>query len=86
MDYQMKEGQVKLEVRAAIVGYLLQQWNVDCSKEASLSCFQYQLALANPATLYGVDNLLLAPGYEAQPKSGGRGGWWLFSLTRAPKV
>ncbi|NQZ09273.1 MAG: WYL domain-containing protein, partial [Algicola sp.] len=64
MDYQMKEGKLKLEVRAAIVGYLLQQWNVDCSKETNLSCFQYQLALANPATLYGVDNLLLAPGYE----------------------
>lgn len=65
MDYQMSGGKLNLEVRAAIAGYLLAQWHVDCTNDASLTHHQYQLALANPAALYGVNNLLLAPGYKA---------------------
>lgn len=64
LDYAMSEGQLKLEVRAALVGYLLRQWQVDCSAGSILSSPQYQLALRNINTLYGVDNLFLAPGYQ----------------------
>ncbi|MBL4909658.1 MAG: WYL domain-containing protein [Alteromonadaceae bacterium] len=64
LDYDMTNGVITLEVRAALVGYLLQQWQVDSSKKHGLMGSQYQLALENPASLYGVENLMLAPGYE----------------------
>lgn len=66
MDYEMVKGELKLEVRAALAGYLLRQWNVDCSPEASLNPTQYQLHLANTQLLTGVSNLSLAPGYNEQ--------------------
>lgn len=64
LDYAMSDGQLKLEVRAALVGYLLQQWQVDCSAQSTLTSPAHQLALKNINTLYGVDNLFLAPGYQ----------------------
>ncbi len=66
LDYDMSNGCLNLEVRAALVGYLLQQWQVDSSEKHSLTSSQYQLALLNPASLYGVKNLMLAPGYVIQ--------------------
>jgi len=62
-DYGMEDGVTKVNVRAAIAGYLLRLWNVDCSKNHSLSSKEVQLWLRNSAALYGVDNNLLAPGY-----------------------
>lgn len=64
MDYQMQQGSVLIEVRAALVGYLLSQWNVDCSTEHLLAGGDYQLALANPEALYGIENLTLLPAYD----------------------
>ena len=69
LDYDMTNGRLTLEVRAALVGYLLQQWQVDASAQHSLTASQYQLALANPASLYGVENLMLAPGYVNQKET-----------------
>lgn len=63
LDYAMHNDVLRLEVRAALAGYLLRLWNVDCSPDHRLHGAEYQLALANHATLYGVDNLGLAPGY-----------------------
>ncbi|MGB0784280.1 MAG: WYL domain-containing protein [Marinomonas sp.] len=63
LDYGMTGGLLNVEIRAAIAGYLLRLWNVDCSKTASLSDSQCQLALNNRAALYGVQNLAIAPGY-----------------------
>ncbi|MDZ7852310.1 MAG: WYL domain-containing protein [Halomonas sp.] len=63
-DYAMQEGRMKVELRAALAGYLLRRWNVDCSPDHSMQGAEYQLALANAPALYGVKNLRLAPGYD----------------------
>ncbi|EKA7348148.1 WYL domain-containing protein [Vibrio vulnificus] len=64
LDYSMTGGMLKLEVRAALTGYLLRRWNVDCSENATQRSAEHQLWLANRPTLYGVDNLHLASGYD----------------------
>ena len=60
----MREGRLRVELRAALAGYLLRRWNVDCSVGHTLQGAEYQLALANAPALYGVKNLQLAPGYD----------------------
>ncbi|TPW95276.1 WYL domain-containing protein [Proteus mirabilis] len=62
LDYGMTGGVLKVEIRAASAGYLLRQWNVDCSTNATLKDGGAQLYLKNRATLYGVKNIMLAPG------------------------
>ncbi|MBB3167485.1 hypothetical protein [Simiduia aestuariiviva] len=63
-EYVMNSGLLNLSVRAALAGYVLRKWNVDCSKEHTLAGSEYHLWLKNTPTLYGVDNLSLAPGYK----------------------
>lgn len=67
MDYAMEDGVLKMDVRAAVAGYLLRRWNVDCSKDAKLRGDEYHLWLQNRQALYGVDNLKIAPGFESDP-------------------
>lgn len=62
-DYGMKDGVLKIDIRAATAAYLLRQWHVDCTKAHSLEGPEYQLWLKNTPTLYGVGNLNLAPGF-----------------------
>jgi hypothetical protein len=62
LDYGMASGLMKVELRAAMAGYLLRLWNIDCSKDRSLVGSEYHLALKNIEALYGVDNLSIAPG------------------------
>ena len=50
-------------VRAAMAGYLLRRWNVDCTEDHGLKGTEYHLWLRNRQALYGVTNLVLAPGY-----------------------
>ena len=64
MDYGMINGILELNVRAALAGYLLRRWNVDCTPDASLSGGEFQLWLRNRQTLYGAENLTIAPGYD----------------------
>ena len=64
MDYAMEGGVRKQNVRASHAGYMLRRWNVDCSEDHSLEGAEYQLWLRNSAALYGVENLMLAPGYK----------------------
>ncbi|GGB00552.1 WYL domain-containing protein [Agarivorans gilvus] len=64
LDYAMQEGQLKLEVRAALAGYLLRQWNVDCSPQHQLNGGEYQLALSNAQVLEGIQGLAIAPGWQ----------------------
>lgn len=64
LDYSMTDGKLFIEVRAALTGYLLRRWNVDCSENATQTTAEHQLWLANRPTLYGVDNLHLASGYS----------------------
>jgi len=64
LDYHMEGGVLSLNIRAAMVGYLLRRWNVDCTEKASLKGGEYQLWLQNRQTLYGAENLTIAPGYK----------------------
>lgn len=64
MDYGMENEQLFIEVRAAMAGYLLRRWNVDCTERGSLEGPEYQLWLLNRFTLDNVPNLLIAPGYS----------------------
>lgn len=63
-EYEMENNLLKIETRAAVAGYVLRKWNIDCSKKHILSGPEYHLWLQNTATLYGVENLSLAPGYD----------------------
>ncbi|SMG64447.1 conserved hypothetical protein, partial [methanotrophic bacterial endosymbiont of Bathymodiolus sp.] len=53
-----------LQVRAAVAGYVLRRWNIDCSEQHLLTGVENHLWLQNRQTLYGVENLVIAPGYE----------------------
>jgi len=63
-EYGMVNGVLQVRARAAMTGYLLRRWNVDCTKDHSLRGGEYHLWLRNRQALYGVTNLVLAPGYE----------------------
>ncbi|MDR2012730.1 MAG: WYL domain-containing protein [Rhodanobacter sp.] len=65
MDYAMQGNAIRMRVRAAVAGYMLLRWSVDCSPDHSLTEEQYRLWLADPLALYGVENAKLAPGYQA---------------------
>ncbi len=62
-DFGMTEGALKVSARAAMVGYVLRQWQVDCSSDASLRGAEYRLRLADVKVLEGVVSAELAPGY-----------------------
>ncbi len=66
LDFGMEKGMLEVNVRAAMAGYLLRRWNVDCSERGSLSGPEYQLYLQNIQTLYGAENLAIVPGYQAE--------------------
>lgn len=63
-EYAMIEGVLRVQIRAAVAGYVLRRWNVDCSKKHTLMGSEFQLWLKNIQTLYGVENLAIAPGYQ----------------------
>jgi len=46
-DYDMQNGVIELQVRQALVGYLLQQMKVDTSADFSLNPNAYQLIVSN---------------------------------------
>ncbi len=46
-DYNMKDGVIELNVRRALVGYLLQQMKVDTSADFSLNPNAHQLIISN---------------------------------------
>lgn len=62
-EYDMVDGVLHVNVRAAVAGYVLRRWNVDCSEDHCLKGSEYHLWLKNRPALYGVENLILAPGY-----------------------
>ena len=63
-DFGMQQGSLAVVLRAAIAGYVLRQWQVDCSADAHLRGPECRLWLAEPQQLAGVDNAVLAPGYQ----------------------
>lgn len=72
MDYGMRDGVLRMKLRAAMVGYILRKWNVDCSPDHSLRGHEYQLWLKDHLAIYGVRNAVLAPGYRATETSGAK--------------
>lgn len=65
MDYGMCKGALRLKLRAAMAGYVLRKWSVDCSPDHSLRGQEYRLWLKDPLAIYGVRNAVLAPGYRS---------------------
>lgn len=70
VEYGMDGGVLKVRTRAAMAGYLLRRWNVDCTEDHSLKGGEHHLWLRNRQALYGVTNLVLAPGYDTTSKEG----------------
>ena len=64
-DFGMRQGRLTVTLRAAVAGYVMRQWQVDCSPEARLKSPEFRLWLADPSQLDGVDNAVMAPGYQA---------------------
>jgi len=65
MDYDMPGGVLRLKLRAALAGYALRKWSVDCSPDHSLRGPEYRLWLKDHLALYGVETAVLAPGYAS---------------------
>ena len=65
MDYDMPGGVLSLKVRAALAGYALRKWSVDCSPGHNLRGPEYRLWLKDHLALYGVETAVLAPGYPS---------------------
>ena len=63
-DFGMLDGMLQLKLRAAMAGYVLRQWHVDCSPDHSLADEAFRLWLRDPLALYGVGSALFAPGYK----------------------
>lgn len=68
LDYAMVDNQRIVEVRAAMAGYLLRRWNVDCTERGTLKGPEYQLWLQNRFALNKVANLAIVPGYTQGSK------------------
>ncbi|MAK22551.1 MAG: WYL domain-containing protein [Alcanivorax sp.] len=62
-EFNMDNGVLRVRLRAAVAGYVLRRWNVDCSAKGTLKGSAYQLWLRNSQALYGVETLSIAPGY-----------------------
>jgi predicted DNA-binding transcriptional regulator YafY len=64
LDYGMVDQVLEIKTRAALAGYILRRWNVDCSEHAKLMGAEFQLYLINQSSIFGAENLKLAPGYN----------------------
>ncbi|RTR39595.1 WYL domain-containing protein [Shewanella canadensis] len=62
LDYQMQDNKLEVVTRAALAGYLLRQWSVDCSAKHQISSGVCQLALLNLDVLSQVEHLTIVPG------------------------
>ena len=62
LDYQMQDNKLEVVTRAALAGYLLRQWSVDCSVKHQISSGVCQLALSNLDVLSQVEHLTIIPG------------------------
>jgi hypothetical protein len=65
-DYGMQNGMLRVKSRAALAGYVLRRWNIDCTPDHRLDPALHHLWLRNPQTLYGVVSAVLAPGFAAK--------------------
>lgn len=70
LDYSMTDGMLRLRLRAAVAGYVLRLYNVDCTPDHHLNGEEYRLWLQDALVLYGVDSARVAPGYQAPSTTG----------------
>lgn len=63
-DYAMEGGVLRLNSRAALAGYTLRRWSIDCSPDHALDPASHHLWLRNTQVLTGVESATLAPGYK----------------------
>ncbi len=68
-DYGMSGGVFRVLARAAVAGYALGRWSVDCSPKHSLDSSRHHLWLRNPRVLDGVESAVLAPGFSEKAQS-----------------
>ena len=61
LDYAMIDGKIELNVREALLGYLMRQWNVDCSAHAALTGGEHHLWLSNVNELENLASMTIAP-------------------------
>ncbi|ABB06787.1 WYL domain-containing protein [Burkholderia lata] len=66
LDYGVRDGMLKVRLRAATAGHVLRKWSVDCSPDHSLRGNEYRLWLRDHLALCGVTNAVLAPGYACK--------------------
>jgi hypothetical protein len=64
-DYAMEGGVLRLHSRAALAGYTLRRWSIDCSPDHALDPASHHLWLRNTQALTGVESATLAPGYKS---------------------
>lgn len=64
LEHGMTDGVLVHKTRAALCGYVLRLWNVDCSPNHALAGKEYQLWLRNSIALHGINNARIAPGYQ----------------------
>jgi hypothetical protein len=48
LDFPMTDGVLRVRARAALAGYVLRRWNVDCSPDHGLRGPEYSLWLRDP--------------------------------------
>lgn len=65
-EYAMQSGVFQIDVRAALTGYFLRFWQVDCSPDHSLDAPGHYLWLKNQGGLIDIENLAIAPGYRSE--------------------
>ena len=63
-DFGMRRGELHVVVRAAVAGYVLQQWNVDCSADRRLDPTIHRLCLRDLDSVRGTQSAAIAPGYN----------------------
>lgn len=64
-DFGMRRGELRLTVRAAVAGYVLQLWNVDCSPDRSLDPMIHRLCLKDWNAVSGTKSVEIAPGFKS---------------------
>lgn len=74
LDYPMADGVLRVRARAALAGYVMRRWNVDCSPDHRLRGPEHALWLRDPLSLYGVESAAIAPGYVPPAGEGGTRG------------
>ncbi len=62
-DFGMQRGELHVTVRAAVAGYVLQLWNVDCSVDQHLDPRIHRMFLKNVESIGDIRSLEIAPGY-----------------------